>query len=203
LLARLLPHFGFFLAGITVSLSALAFLWRHSLNPAATADTTRVATAVKSEARQANGLVNLSCSIIVVVAASIALDYSYFAVRWSPALFRAVASYATIIVRLVRRPDRFAFALAAGTSPACGLAWFADIGAEETLGLPFFLLGLGAWWTLNLQHFVGPYGLSFVSAAIYLAIAYSFAKMEIVQIIYCANGGFAWHPRVRQPGYGL
>jgi len=188
LLARLLPYYGFSLAGITVSLSALAFLWRYGLNPAATGDTTGIASAEKSEPRQADALVNVSRWIIVVVAVLIASDYSYFAVLWSPNLFRggaslhvlpirlvlslilfAIASYATIIVRLVRRPDRFAFALAAGTSLACGLASFAGIGAEETLGLPFFL-GLGPWLTLNPQHFVGAYALFSVSAATYLAI---------------------------------
>lgn len=188
-LARLVPYYGFSVAGLIVSLSVLAFLWRYGLHPSSPSAAIGVASSEKLQASRPASLLNVSRWVIVILAGLLVADYSYFAVLWFPYLFRggtslhvlpirlllplvlfAIAGYALIIARLLRRPDRFAFALAAGTSLACGLSWFAGTGAEETLGLPFFLGG-GVWWAVSLQPFVGAYALFYLSAAIYLAIA--------------------------------
>jgi len=172
LAARLLPYYGFPVAGVVVSIAAFVFLWRYGLKPPASVGsypeprpkTPENATASfgKPIARGSDSTLTLSRWVVVTSSLVIAADYSYYAARWFPFLlprfsgselalsmrtlvplvFLAIVGYGIVAIQLIRRTNVFDFALAAGTGFACFLAPFLGIGTADTLGAPF-LLGIG------------------------------------------------------------
>jgi len=172
LAVRLLPYYGFPIAGIVVSLAAFAFLWRYGLQPPEYSGshttpfpkTPDSATArfTKPIAHGTDGLLTASRWIVVTLSLFIAADYSYRLWGWlplilprfsgggfalgirtlMPLIFLAIASYVTGAVQLIRRVGAFEFALVCGTALACVLVPFLGIGTENTFGVPF-LLGVG------------------------------------------------------------
>ena len=192
---RLLPYYGFPIAGIFVSVAAFAFLWRYGLEPLAydRAHTAPVRKAFgDSTASPAVPIAVASRWIVVVLSLVIAADYSYYLAQWLPLLlprnsgsgsglairmlmpviFLAIASYVFGGAQLIRRVAAFEFSLISGTAMACVLAPFLGIGTQDTLGVPF-LLGIGPWPTLPLILF---------SVAIYLALI-TFAMVGL----WCAH----------------
>jgi hypothetical protein len=179
LAVRLLPYYGFPIAGIVVSLAAFAFLWRYGLQPPEysgphttpflkTPDSA-TASLTKPIAQGTDGLLTASRWIVVTLSLLIAADYSYHVWGWlplvlprfsgggfalgirtlMPLIFLAIASYVIGAVQLIRRVGAFEFALACGTALACVLAPFLGIGTEDTLGAPF-LPGVGVLPSLSL-----------------------------------------------------
>src|SRR5271168_465672 len=130
---RLLPYYGFPIAGILVSFAAFAFLWRYGLEPLAysrahTAPVTRTpgsatASFAKPIAHSSDGVLSTSRWIVVVLSLVIAADYSYYMAHWLPLLlprfsgggsalgirvlmpliFFAIAGYVIGAVQLIRR----------------------------------------------------------------------------------------------------
>src|SRR5271168_2533225 len=88
LAARLLPHYGFPVAGVVVSVAAFVFLWRYGLEPPATVGphpeprpkTLDSATAgfAKPIARGSDGTLAYSRWIVVTLSLLIAANYSYY-----------------------------------------------------------------------------------------------------------------------------
>jgi hypothetical protein len=172
LAVRLLPYYGFPIAGIVVSVAAFAFLWRYGLQPPEysgphttpfpkTPDTA-TANLTKPIAHGTDGLLTASRWIVVTLSLIISADYSYRLWGWlplvlprfsgggfalgirtlMPLIFLAIASYVIGAVQLIRRAGAFEFALVCGTALACVLVPFLGIGTEDTFGAPF-LLGVG------------------------------------------------------------
>ncbi len=177
LAARILPYYGFPVAGVVVSVAAFVFLWRYGLQPPEysgphttpfpkTPDSA-TASLTKPIAHGTDGLLTASRWIVVTLSLLIAADYSYYLWAWlplvlprfsgggsalgirtlMPLIFLAVASYIVAAVQLIRRVAVFEFALVCGTALACVLAPFLGIGTQDTLGVPF-LLGIGVLATL-------------------------------------------------------
>jgi len=168
LAARLLPYYGFPIAGIAVSIAAFAFLWRYGLEPpghlgAQNAPLPKTPDRfAKPIGGRADGVLTASRWIVVAMALCIAADYSYFIARWytfllprfsgsghalsirilAPLVLLAIASYGIAAIRLIRRVDALGFALVSVTALACVLAPFLGIDIGETLEQPF-LLGMG------------------------------------------------------------
>jgi len=176
LAARLLPYYGFPVAGIVVSVAAFMFLWRYGLEPPAsvgshpeprpkTPDRATV-TSSKTIARGPDATLTYSRWIVVTLSLLIAANYSYYLWGWLPLLLSrfsgggtalgirtlmplillAVASYVLGAVQLIRRAGVFAFALISGTALGCALAPFLGVGSQDTLGVPF-LIGVTVWPT--------------------------------------------------------
>ncbi len=172
LAVRLLPYYGFPIAGIIISIAAFVFLWRYGLEPPGYAGVhtapfpkspdSAAESFTKVMNRRADGMLTASRWIVVALSLVIAADYSYYAARWFPFLlprfsgselalsmrtlvplvFLAIVGYGIVAIQLIRRTNVFDFALAAGTGFACFLAPFLGIGPADTLGAPF-LLGIG------------------------------------------------------------
>jgi hypothetical protein len=62
-----------------------------------------------------------------------------------PLILLAIASYVFGAVQLIRRVAVFEFALISGTALGCVLAPFLGIGAQDSLGVFFFLFGIRFW----------------------------------------------------------
>ena len=172
LAVRLLPYYGFPIAGIIVSIAAFAFLLRYGLEPPgyAGAHTAPFPKSPDSAAesftkvmnRRADGMLTASHWIVVALSLVIAADYSYHICGWLPLLLPrfsggglgvrilmplillAIASYVLGAVQLIRRVAVFEFALISGTALGCVLAPFLGIGAQDSLGA-LFLLGIRVW----------------------------------------------------------
>jgi hypothetical protein len=180
---RLLPYYGFPIAGIFVSVAAFVFLWRYGLEPVAydRAHAAPVRSAsVNATANPAMGIAVASRWIVVILSLVIAADYSYYLLRWLPLLlprysgggsalgirtfmpliFLAIVNYVFGGVQLIRRVAAFEFSLIAGTALACVLVPYLVVGAQDTFGVPF-LLGMGLWPALPLI---------LLNAAIYFAL---------------------------------
>jgi len=167
LAARLLPYYGFPVAGVVVSVAAFVFLWRYGLEPPASVGSHReyrpktpenaTASSTKPIVHRADSALTASRWIVVALSLVIAADYSYHIWKWLPLLLPrfsggaleirilmplillAVASYGISAVQLIRRVAVFEFALVCGTSLACILSPFLSIDA--------FIAGLGGWQT--------------------------------------------------------
>jgi hypothetical protein len=175
LAARLLPYYGFPVAGVVVSVAAFSFLWRYGLEPPGSVSshpeprpkTPESATGSfgKPIARASDDTPTLSRWVVVTLSLLIAADYSYHLWGWLPLLLPrfsggtalgirtlmplillAVASYVFGAVQLMRRVAVFEFALISGTALGCALAPFLGIGSQDTAGVPF-LLGITVWPT--------------------------------------------------------
>jgi len=176
LVARLLPYYGFPIAGIVVSVAAFVFLWRYGLEPRASVGShpeprpkipeNATASFGRPIARGSDGTLTYSRWIVVTLSLLIAADYSYHLRGWLPLLLPrfwggsalgirtlmplillVIASYVLGAVQLIRRVAVFEFALIGGTTLGCVLAPFLGIGTQDTLGVPF-LLGIGVLPTL-------------------------------------------------------
>lgn len=169
LAVRLLPYYGFPVAGVVVSVAAFVFLWRYGLEPPALVGShaeprpktpeNATASLTKPIVHRADGVLAASRWIVVALSLVIAADYSYHVWGWLPLLlprfsgggealgFRilmplillAVASYGISAVQLIRRVAVFEFALVCGTALACVLSPFLSINA--------FIVGFGGWPT--------------------------------------------------------
>jgi hypothetical protein len=117
LAVRLLPYYGFSLAGMAVSIAAFAFLWRYGLEPPAysAGQTTlfpripasATASSTKPTVRRVDGMLNASRWIVGTLAAGIAADYAYYAVVWFPNLLpRYSGSGHALNIRLFHRLAR-------------------------------------------------------------------------------------------------
>lgn len=176
---RVLPYYGFSIAGVAVSVAAFMFLLRYGLEPPASAGAhpearpkpleNSGASIGKPIVRGADRVLSSARWIVVTLSLLIAANYAYYLWGWLPLLLPrysgggaalgirtliplivlATASYAFGAVQLMRRVGVFVFALVCGTALACVLAPLLGVGIQDTLGVPF-LLGMTIWLTLQM-----------------------------------------------------